>query len=149
MTSTGIIRDEETLNPLTVTHDHVCDAHTYDTDTHIAHSHHTVCIDTCKSSSTYIANGVLFLLVSATVSSIIISQMHSPDSNISNDSYADADLIPNRVNFPLTSPNGVSASPYSAMFMPMYTTHPLDVRNDNISSVVISIHGYSRNAGVR
>jgi hypothetical protein len=60
----------------------------------------------------------------------------------------DWDLSPYRFDFLIQSPYQQTPSPYSKIFIPLYVTHPLSEPHPEVTSVVISIHGYTRNAGV-
>jgi hypothetical protein len=91
--------------------------------------------------------GLLLITVAVTIFGI---SNHS-NSGISEDTLmhaaGDWDVSPYRFDFLVQSPYNQSASPYYRIFMPLYVTHPLSEPHPEVTSVVISIHGYTRNAG--
>ena len=58
-----------------------------------------------------------------------------------------SDLIQYRRNFVVSSPYNHSSYPFSSLFMPLYASHSISTPNANITSAIINIHGYTRNAG--
>jgi hypothetical protein len=102
-------------------------------------------------SSLQMPNSIVILLV-ITVAVTLFGNLQSIPNNSENiteeSPYASHwDAAPYRFDFLVTSPYGRSPEPFSKMFMPLYTSHPLNEPNRQITSVVISIHGYTRNAG--
>ncbi len=93
----------------------------------------------------YVKYGLFFILGISAIS-IMLSVLKSDDSDISN--TMGIDLTQYQRIFILTSPYGRSAYPYKDMFMPMFASASLTARNANITSAIINIHGYTRNAGM-
>lgn len=92
---------------------------------------------------------LLVLSLAASASIAFIPSLRSQDSDIyanKNDDY-EWDTTPFRYNFVVQSPYGSSSHPYSAMYLPMLTTHRLGDVSGNITSIIICFHGYTRNAG--
>jgi hypothetical protein len=101
--------------------------------------------------STWQRPNMIILMLVVTVAVTLFGALQStPDSSgsITSSPYGTHwDASPYRFDFLVTSPYGRSTAPFTKLWMPLYTSHPLNEINTEITSVVICIHGFTRNAG--
>lgn len=97
-----------------------------------------------------IPHAILALLVLTVLISLIGVYRSNP--HISNDNTKkliyEWDIVPYRYDFLVHSPYGRASNPFTKIFMPLYTTHPLHEMQEDVTSAIICIHGFTRNAGL-